>query len=132
MSIVFVSAAFQSAAGFVSIEIRSSSLTYVRINSFSALSSAIETAVSNSIRTLDKPDVLLVISSIKFAVNIMLDLILISKVHVKGVKPTVNTQATIQLICNMCSAVARLMYFISMTSKRHKQHVDRKAIKTQP
>jgi hypothetical protein len=45
MSIVFVSAAFQSAAGFVSIEIRSSSLTYVRINSFSALSSAIETAV---------------------------------------------------------------------------------------
>jgi Na+-driven multidrug efflux pump len=109
MSIVFVSAAFQSAAGFVSIEIGSSSLTYVRINSFSALRSAIETAVSNSIRTLDKPDVLLVISSIKFAVNIMLDLILISKVHVKGVKPTVNTQATIQLICNMCSAVARLM-----------------------
>lgn len=83
-------------------------------------------------QTLDKPDVLLVIGSIKFAVNIMLDLILISKVHVKGFKPTVSTQATIQLICNMCSAVAGLMYFISVTSKRHRQHVDRKAIKTQP
>ena len=53
--------------------------TYVRISAFSALSSAIETAVAAATRALDKPDVPLVISVTKFAVNITLDLLIISR-----------------------------------------------------
>ena len=61
---------------------RDASLTYVRISAFSALSSAIETAVAAATRALDKPDVPLVISTTKFAVNITLDLLVISRFHV--------------------------------------------------
>jgi Na+-driven multidrug efflux pump len=70
------------AKGFVPIEVRDASLTYVRISAFSALSSAIETAVAAATRALDKPDVPLVISTTKFAVNITLDLLLLSRFHV--------------------------------------------------
>jgi Na+-driven multidrug efflux pump len=64
------------AQGFVPIEIRDVSVTYVRISAFSAFSSAVEYAVNTSTRALDKPDVPLVISSVKFSINIMLDLII--------------------------------------------------------
>lgn len=80
----------------------------MRIAAFSAFSSAVEYAVNTSTRAQDRPDVPLVISSVKFMVNIILDLILISKVHVRGVTPPVNMQAGIQLACNMVSAIAGL------------------------
>jgi Na+-driven multidrug efflux pump len=96
------------------------SVTYVRIAAFSAFSSAIETAVNTSTRALDKPDVPLVISSVKFAINIMLDLIIISKFHVSSITPTVNMQAGIALACNLTSALAGLMYFMYTTSLSRK------------
>ena len=120
MSIVFVSAAADFAKSFVPAEVRSASLTYVRISSFSTLSSAIETAVSSSTRALDHPDVPLVISSIKFAINILLDMLIISKFHVGTLQPTVNMQASIRLACDMSSAFAGLLYFIYTTSFRDK------------
>jgi Na+-driven multidrug efflux pump len=97
MSICFVAAAQQFADAFVPANVRQASLTYVRISAFSALSSAIETAVAAATRALDQPDVPLVISSVKFAVNIVLDMIVISKFHVRGITPMVNTQAGTQL-----------------------------------
>ena len=127
MSVVFVAAASTFAAGFVPIEVRQISLTYVRISSFSTLSSAIETAVSTSTRALDKPDVPLLISSIKFAVNIILDLLIISRFHVGTHTPTVNMQAGNQLCCNMVSALAGLAYFLTVTIRKQMAHGGRPA-----
>ena len=116
MSIGFVAGASTFAKGFVPVEVRDVSITYVRISAFSAFASAIEYAVNTSTRALDKPDVPLIISSVRFAVNIMLDLILISKFHVGSVTPTVNMQAGIALACNLASALAGLAYFVYTTS----------------
>ncbi|KAL6228850.1 hypothetical protein BDW75DRAFT_126939 [Aspergillus navahoensis] len=43
-------------ATFVPHNVQMASITYIRISAFSALSSAIEVAVSNATRALDKPD----------------------------------------------------------------------------
>ncbi|POS69952.1 hypothetical protein DHEL01_v211653 [Diaporthe helianthi] len=112
LSIAFISGASTFAQGFVPIEVRQASLTYVRISAFSTLGGTIETAVATATRALDKPDVPLIMSSVKYAINILLDLIIISKFHVRGVTPTVNTQAVIQLVCNLVSAFAGLGYFL--------------------
>ncbi|QQK42133.1 transmembrane protein, putative [Penicillium digitatum] len=82
MSIILTSAAKAFTATFIPREARKASITYVQISAFSALSSAIEVAVSNATRALDKPDVPLVISSVKTVVNIILDLLIISEFHV--------------------------------------------------
>ncbi|KAI0436106.1 hypothetical protein F4803DRAFT_252152 [Xylaria telfairii] len=112
LSIVFVSAASAVADSFVPSQVRQASLTYVRIASFTVLAGAIETAVATATRALDKPDVPLVISSIKFAVNIILDLLIISRFHVGSFRPTVNMQAVIQLVCSLIAAFAGLVYFL--------------------
>lgn len=125
LSIAFVSGASAFAQGFVPVEVRQASLTYVRISAFSALSGSIETAAAAATRALDKPDVPLIISSVKFTVNILLDLIIISKFHVRGVRPTVNTQAAVQLVCNLVSAFAGLGYFLyanSLKASRNTTH----------
>lgn len=116
MSLAFVGGASMFAKGFVPVEVRDASLTYVRIAAFSSLSSAVEYAVGTATRALDRPDVPLIISSTKFAINIILDLIVISKFHVGDITPTVNTQAGIQLACNLTSAFAGLAYFVFATS----------------
>ncbi|ORY07158.1 hypothetical protein BCR34DRAFT_489665 [Clohesyomyces aquaticus] len=131
MSIAFLAGASTFAKGFVPVEVRSASLTYVRISAFSAFSSAVEYAVSTSTRALDKPDVPLVISSTKFAINIILDFILISKFHVSGVKPTVNMQAGIQLACNLASAFAGLGYFVYTNTVRPKVPQDEGGVPVQ-
>jgi Na+-driven multidrug efflux pump len=123
MSICFVAGASTFAQGFVPIEIRDVSVTYVRISAFSAFSSAVEYAVNTSTRALDKPDVPLVISSVKFSINIMLDLIIISKYHVGSITPTVNMQAGISLACNLTSAFAGLAYFVYTTNFSPKSHI---------
>jgi Na+-driven multidrug efflux pump len=134
MSIAFVAGASTFAQGFVPVEVRAASVTYVRISAFSCLSSAIEYSVNASTRALDKPDVPLIVSSTKFAVNIILDLILISKFHVSSVTPTVNMQAGISLACNLTSAFAGLIYFIYTTSFRSSSliHSDNSNTKTTP
>lgn len=121
MSVAFVGAAENFADVFVPAGVRDASLTYVRIAAFSALSSAIETAVAAATRALDQPDVPLVISSVKFSVNIILDFIFVSTFHVKGVTPTINAQAAIQLTCNMVSSICGLIYFIIVTVKQRRR-----------
>jgi Na+-driven multidrug efflux pump len=87
MTVIFLSASENLAAAFVPKQVRKSSLTYVRISSVEALSFAMETVVSSCTRALDHSDVPLVISSIKFVINIMLDLLFISKFHVGSFIP---------------------------------------------
>lgn len=115
MSIVFVSAARQFAGAFVPTEVRQTSVTYVRISSFSALASTMEVAVSACTRALDRPDVPLIISSCKFLINIVLDMLIISKFHVGSFTPTVNTQAVIRLGCDLAAALVGLAYFVGVT-----------------
>lgn len=56
LSIVFLGAARELSSKFVPHEVQEASITYVRISAFS-LSSAVEVAVSNATRALDKPNV---------------------------------------------------------------------------
>ncbi|KAL4984092.1 hypothetical protein BDW68DRAFT_190759 [Aspergillus falconensis] len=116
MSIVFVAAARSFSAVFVPHDVREASITYVRISAFSAFSSAIEVAVSNATRALDKPDVPLFINSVKVAVNIVLDFLIISKFHIGGWTPGINMQAAIRLTCDLVAAAAGLLYFFGTTS----------------
>ncbi|KAK7553398.1 hypothetical protein JOL62DRAFT_496235 [Phyllosticta paracitricarpa] len=121
MSLAFVAGARAFAKGFVPADVRQLSITYVRIGAFSAFSSAIETAVAAATRALDRPDVPLLISGVKFAVNIVLDLLIISKVHVGTHRPTVNIQAGIQLACNLASAAVGLVYFLWRNTLRFRR-----------
>ncbi|TLS20292.1 uncharacterized protein PpBr36_11452 [Pyricularia pennisetigena] len=121
MSLAFVIGARSFADGFVPIEVREASIMYVRIGAFSAFSSSIETAVASATRALDRPDVPLIINSVKFAVNIILDLLLISKIHVGSHEPTVNMQAGIQLSCNLASAFIGLAYFLWRNTQYQKE-----------
>lgn len=94
LSAALLGGAATFARGFVPVEVRAASLRYVRISAFSALSGAVETAVAAATRALDKPDVPLLISSAKFVVTIVLDLLLLSRFRVGGTTkppPTVNT-----------------------------------------
>lgn len=122
LSAALLGGAVTFARGFVPVEVRAASLRYVRISAFSALGGAVETAVAAATRALDKPDVPLLISSAKFVVNIVLDLLLLSRFRVgqgrTTSKPTVNTQAVNQLACNLVSAVVGLGYFLYAHSWR--------------
>ncbi|KAF8451428.1 hypothetical protein BGX38DRAFT_1091832 [Terfezia claveryi] len=118
MSIVFVICAQQFANAFVPEPVRSASLTYVRIAAFSSLTSTLEVAVAYSTRALDKPDVPLLISGVKTAANIVLDMLFLSPFRVAKIKPTVNTQAAIRLICDALAAVCGLTYYL-VRSRRH-------------
>ncbi|TKA82177.1 hypothetical protein B0A55_02036 [Friedmanniomyces simplex] len=121
MSIAFVAAARQFADAFVPAQVREASLTYARISAFSALSSAMQYAVAAATRALDLPDVPLVISIVQFAVNIILDMAIISKYHAPGLKPSVNNQAANQLACNMVAAFAGLAYFLIITMRQRRK-----------
>jgi Na+-driven multidrug efflux pump len=122
VSVIILGAAKQFAAGFVPEEVRAASLTYVRISSFSVFSAALETAVSNATRALDRPDVPFLIAATRFAINIFLDLLIISKVHVSSFTPSVNTQAGIRLGCDFAAAFTGLAYFILIVWRLRSKH----------
>ncbi|KAJ5114906.1 hypothetical protein NUU61_000665 [Penicillium alfredii] len=121
MTIIFLGANKSLAGTFVPAEVRQTSLTYVRLSSVQALTSAMEAAIAASTRALDNPDVPLIISSSKFLVNIVLDFLVISKFHVGTRRPSVITQAIIRLVCDAVSALVGLFYFIYVVVKHRKQ-----------
>lgn len=121
MTIILIAAAESFASYFVPVEVRKASLTYVRISAPVALSSAIQVAVSTCTRTLDKPDVPVIISSVGFLLNIVLDLLIISKFHVGDFTPNIHMQAGIRLACDFLSALSGLAYF---TLKVHRKLKD--------
>lgn len=112
MSIAFAAAAPAFAKSFVPGQIRTVSVSYIRITAFTALSSTVEVAVSSATRALDRPDVPFIISSAKFAINIVLDLLIVSPFHVGNHTPSVLHQAAILLSCNLVSALAGTVYFL--------------------
>ncbi|OIW29697.1 hypothetical protein CONLIGDRAFT_615871 [Coniochaeta ligniaria NRRL 30616] len=112
LAVIFASAAPEFAAAFVPVEVRRESLTYVRIGAWTVLGQVVETAVASCTRAMDRPDVPLVIGSVKFAVNIVLDLLVISRFHVGGWTPSVNMQAGVQLACQVAAAGVGLGYFL--------------------
>lgn len=120
MTLIFISTADRVAATWVPETVRASSLTYIRISSVQAISSALEVAVASSTRALDKPDVPLLISSSKFVVNIVLDLLLISRFHVGGFTPTTTIQALVRMSCDMTASLAGLLYFLLLSRKMQK------------
>lgn len=125
MSIVILAAAPAFTAAFVpgAPLTHAASVKYVRISAFSALASAVEVAVATSTRALDRPDVPLVISSVKFAVNIVLDLLVVSRFHVGGHTPTVNSQATVRLVCDLSAAAVGLAYFVGSSLRAWKRRL---------
>ncbi|KAJ5555269.1 hypothetical protein N7461_003739 [Penicillium sp. DV-2018c] len=124
MTVIFLAASETLASGFVPVDVRRASITYVRLSSVQAVTSAIEAALSASTRALDNPDVPLIISSAKFVVNIVLDLLVISKVHVGGWKPTIVMQAVIRLVCDSVSALVGLVYFLTVVATRCQKVTD--------
>ncbi|OQD93116.1 hypothetical protein PENSOL_c035G05025 [Penicillium solitum] len=124
MTVIFLAASRSLASGFVPVEVRQTSITYVRLSSVQAVTSAIEAALSASTRALDNPDVPLIISSAKFLINIVLDLLVISKVHVGGWKPTIVMQAIIRLVCDSVSSLVGLIYFLTVVVKRCQKDTD--------
>jgi len=117
LSIIFALAAPEFASAFVPVEVRSTSITYVRIASFSSFFSVLSYAIEASTRSLDRPDVPLWISLSKTTLNIAFDLIFLSSFRVSGIHPTVNTQGSIRLACDGAGAVAGLLYFLYTASK---------------
>jgi Na+-driven multidrug efflux pump len=121
LNVVFVASSEKLAAAFVPASVRETSLTYVRISSVEALSSALDVAIVCATRALDHPDVPLLISSTKFVVNIVLDLLIISRFHRGGFTPTINTQALIRMACDLTAAVCGLLYFLWVAMKMQRQ-----------
>ncbi|CEJ62532.1 hypothetical protein PMG11_11029 [Penicillium brasilianum] len=113
------------ASAFVPAKVRQSSMTYIRLSSVQFYTSAMEAALSSSTRALDNPDVPLVISSSKFIINILLDLLIISRFRVGHSTPTVIHQAIIRLACDCLSALAGLSYFVLIIARRKIDASDR-------
>ncbi|KAL8712194.1 MAG: hypothetical protein Q9220_003628 [cf. Caloplaca sp. 1 TL-2023] len=126
MTVIFVASSSRLAAAFVPAQVRDSSIRYVQISSIQALSSAIQVAVSNCTRALDNPDVPLLIASVSVAINILLDLLIISKFHVGSWTPTDIDQALIRMTCDITSALAGVVYFayIARRLQRRRASVD--------
>jgi len=117
LSLSFLAAAPRFVGVFVPGPAKATSIRYIRISSFSSLASTVETAVSLGTRALDQPDVPLVISTVKISLQIILELALISTVHVRGFTPTIEVQATIRLVCDLVGAFVGLLYFLSIVRK---------------
>ncbi|PWW78356.1 hypothetical protein C7212DRAFT_358326 [Tuber magnatum] len=112
MSVIIAGAAQRFTDTFVPVEVREESVTYVRISAFGSLFGAVDYAVSCATRALDRPDVPLLISTVKTALNIILDLLILSNVRVGHADVDVNTQAIIRLSCDSAGALAGVCYFM--------------------
>lgn len=103
---------------FVPRDAWNASLEYVQLSAVHAFTSALETAVATSTRSLDLPQIPAGISIFKVVLNIALDLAIVSPFHVGNFTPTVNTQAAIRLGCDMLSALGGLAAFLYLLLKR--------------
>ncbi|KAG9047375.1 hypothetical protein FS837_002428 [Tulasnella sp. UAMH 9824] len=118
MSLGFVGGAERFADGFVPADVREYSITYIQISAFAALTSATTYSASFATRSIDRPDVPLIINATTTALNIIFDFMFLStfRIHTKH-QPTLNTQAGIRLACDAAGAIAGLLYFASHARK---------------
>jgi hypothetical protein len=103
---------------FVSAEARQSSLTDVRLSFVLFFTSAVEVAISSSACALDNPDVQLIVSSSKFIIKLVLDLLVISRFRVNRLKLTVIHHGIIQLVFDRLPAFAVLASFVYVVARR--------------
>ncbi|GAA5919399.1 hypothetical protein JCM6882_005087 [Rhodosporidiobolus microsporus] len=133
LSLAFLGAAPSFVANFVPGPVRDVSVQYVRTLALgSCLGSAVEVAVGAATRALDKPDVPLLISSVKVVLQIILELMIISTVHIPGVQPTIIKQAVISLVCNLVAALAGLLYFLSLSRRQLRLFTPIERLSTRP
>ncbi|KAF8428542.1 hypothetical protein EV426DRAFT_275687 [Tirmania nivea] len=99
---------------FIPAPVRGASLTYIRIASFSALMYATEVAVTSATRCLDRPDIPLMVNTVKICGNILLDILILSNWRIgKGwFTPDVNTQARVRFFCELCAGTCGLTLYI--------------------
>jgi len=57
----------------------------------------------------------------------VLDLLIISKVHIGSHKPTVNTQAWVRMGCDLTSAMAGLLYFLFIANRMQREESEERA-----
>ncbi|KAG8911619.1 hypothetical protein FRC01_005616 [Tulasnella sp. 417] len=114
MSLGFLGGAERFADNFVPADVRENSITYIRISAFAALTSATTYSASFATRSIDRPDVPLIINTTTTALNLIFDFMFLStfRIHTKH-QPTLNTQAGIRLACDAAGALAGLIYFLS-------------------
>ncbi|KAI9099867.1 hypothetical protein DFS34DRAFT_680246 [Phlyctochytrium arcticum] len=102
---------------FFSSAIKASSTKFVRVASFAAGFGVIQAAVEATTRSLDRPEVPVVISLCKTILNIILDAALLSPYRVDKAIPTYNTQAAIRLSCDGFGAFVGCVYFVYLVYK---------------
>ncbi|EPS27027.1 hypothetical protein PDE_01968 [Penicillium oxalicum 114-2] len=124
LTIVFLAYPQCLASAFVPEEARDTSIVYVRLSVVQFLTSATEAALSSSTRALDNPDVPLVLSSAKFVLNMVLDLLLVSNFHVMKQKPTLITQGVVRLACDVISVLAGLFYFYFVVVRKAQKEAE--------
>ncbi|KAF2138924.1 uncharacterized protein K452DRAFT_78163 [Aplosporella prunicola CBS 121167] len=108
VSVVLVAAA----RAFVPHHAHAASVAYARLSACSALAAAVEVAVAAGSRALDRPDVPLVSSGARVALNALLDLVLLSRFRVGAREPTVALQAAVRLACDVGAGLVGLAYFL--------------------
>lgn len=98
-------------------------VAYVRISSVVALSSALEVAVSNSTRALDRPEVPLIINTIKFFTTAILDAIIMSRARV-GDNASIINHALVRMACDLISGACGLGYFIWIAGRQPRTRIE--------
>ncbi|TVY82521.1 hypothetical protein LSUE1_G003878 [Lachnellula suecica] len=97
------------------------SLAYVRYDAMSALTSAIEIGVFNSARALDHPEIPMLVNFVKFSLNMILDVTVMSQYGTLVHQPSMINQAAINMTCDLASAALGLWYFKRVTTKYTKE-----------
>ncbi|KAG8893883.1 hypothetical protein FRB99_001656 [Tulasnella sp. 403] len=113
VSLAIVGGASKFAGAFVPADVRENSITYVRISAFGAFTSATQYSTTFATRSIDRPDVPLVINLSATALNVIFDFMFLSTFRIGGLRrPTMNTQAGIRLACDFAGATTGLIYFV--------------------
>lgn len=118
LAVIFMAAAEAFAGKFVPEEVRERSLTYVRIAAWTVMGGMVETGVGAVSRAMDRTDVPLVVMGTKFGVNIVLDLLFVSRFRVTRGVVGVEVVAGLQLVCQVLAAGVGLGYFVWRESWR--------------
>ncbi|XP_065557280.1 uncharacterized protein LOC136025308 [Artemia franciscana] len=116
MSLIFIFAASSLSSILIPGEVSSKSIRYIQISSCSIFFNVVDCTIVLAFRTADRPDIPIIINITKTLVNIILDIVLISKFRIIDVT-TVNIQAISRLICDCSGVIAAVIAYKQATSK---------------
>ncbi|KAK2712484.1 hypothetical protein QYM36_011243, partial [Artemia franciscana] len=121
MSSIFILAASFLSSILIPGEVSSKSIQYIQISSCSIFFNVVDCTIVLAFRTADRPDIPIIINITKTLVNIILDIVLISKFRIIDVT-TVNIQAISRLICS--SVLWTLPWTIALSLRESKDEMD--------